>query len=134
MPYAHTVYGDLFYAISHRQEPTTAPPLVLVHGAGGTHLLWPAALRRLAETSVYALDLPGHGRSEGSAQPRIDRYAEAVDDFLQTIGLHQAVIAGHSMGGAVALQLGLDYPGRIAGLVLIATGPRLPVAPSGGGP
>jgi pimeloyl-ACP methyl ester carboxylesterase len=129
MPYAHTVYGDLFYAISPRQAPTTTPPLVLLHGVGGTHLLWPAALRRLPSTSVYALDLPGHGRSGGSAQPLIEHYVEAVDDFLQMAGLQQAVVAGHSMGGAVALKLGLDHAQQVAGLVLIATGARLRVAP-----
>jgi pimeloyl-ACP methyl ester carboxylesterase len=54
---------------------------------------------------------------------------EAVDDFLQTAGLQETVIVGHSMGGAVALKLGLDCAQRVAGLVLIATGARLRVAP-----
>ena len=43
------------------------PPLILIHGAGGTYLHWPSHLRRLPEQLVYALDLPGHGRSGGSA-------------------------------------------------------------------
>jgi pimeloyl-ACP methyl ester carboxylesterase len=40
-------------------------PLVLLHGAGGSYLQWPPDLRRLPTREVYALDLPGHGKSEG---------------------------------------------------------------------
>jgi pimeloyl-ACP methyl ester carboxylesterase len=101
-----------------------------VHGAGGSRLLWPPQLRRLPGATVYTLDLPGHGRSGGAACDTVTGYAEAVAAFLDEADIERAVIAGHSMGGAIALTLALDFPDRVAGLVLIATGARLRVAPA----
>ncbi|MEE8390445.1 MAG: alpha/beta hydrolase [Anaerolineae bacterium] len=127
MPYAEIARGDLFYTLG--RGPVDAPTLVLVHGAGGTHLHWPAELRRLSGATVYTLDLPGHGRSRGEGCDTIEGYAEAVDAFLHAVGIERAVIVGHSMGGAVAMTLALDF-GCVAGLVLVGTGARLRVAPA----
>lgn len=106
------------------------PPFVLVHGAGGTHLDWPLPLRRLPDAHVLALDLPGHGRSPGP--PRADTLAYAVDvcRFLDALALPRAIIIGHSMGGAVAQRIALHTPDRVAGLVLLGTGSKLPVDPT----
>jgi pimeloyl-ACP methyl ester carboxylesterase len=106
-----------------------APPLLLIHGAGGNALHWPGALRRLADRTVYALDLPGHGHSTGQPRRTIGAYAEVVRDFMDALGLTRGVLAGHSMGGAIALEFALRYPGRLAGLILAATGACLPIAP-----
>jgi pimeloyl-ACP methyl ester carboxylesterase len=110
------------------------PPLILVHGAGGTHLHWPPQVRRLSGQQVYALDLPGHGQSqklEPAPEPEalIEAYAGTVLDLLDHLELPQAVIAGHSLGGAVALTLALNAPERVAGLGLVGSGARLRVAP-----
>ena len=91
---------------------------------------WPAELRRLSGAGVCTLDLPGHGRSGGLSCDTIRDYAEAVATFLRAVGIEQAVIVGHSMGGAIALTLGLDYADCVAGLVLVATGARLRVSPA----
>jgi pimeloyl-ACP methyl ester carboxylesterase len=101
------------------------PPLVLVHGAGGTRLHWPPKLRRLQGWSVYTLDLPGHGDSPGPGQSTIDGYRRAVERWIEALGLPPVMAVGHSMGGAVALSLALEAPGRVAGLGLVATGGRL---------
>jgi len=118
----------LFYAL-HRSRKTTAQ-IVYVHGAGGSHLNWPAEMRRLPGASVYALDLPGHGRSTGTGRRTIGEYVAVLVSFLDTLGLADAVIVGHSMGGAVALETALSHPERIRGLVLIGSGARLRVAPA----
>ncbi|MDY6875474.1 MAG: alpha/beta hydrolase [Chloroflexota bacterium] len=128
MAYAETARGTLFCTVSRESADSTA--LVLVHGAGGNHLHWPAELRRLPEATVYALDLPGHGRSGGQGCATIEDYAQAIVEFLNTVGVEQPVIVGHSMGGAIALTLALYFPTRVAGLVLMATGARLRVAPA----
>ncbi len=104
-------------------------PLVLVHGAGGNHMHWPAELRRLPETVVYSLDLPGHGKAEGPGRVDIGAYAESIHAFVDALGLPRFVLAGHSMGGAIALEYALRHAPRLAGLVLVATGGRLRVAP-----
>ncbi len=60
MPKIATASHELFYT---HNGVAAEVHLLLVHGAADTHLGWPAELRRLAGVSVYALDLPGHGRS-----------------------------------------------------------------------
>ncbi len=118
----------MYYVL--KRGPKESPTLVLVHGAGGNHLHWPAELRRLHGATVYALDLPGHGRSGGQGCDTIGDYAQAIIEFLNTTGIEQPIIVGHSMGGAIALTLALYFPTRVAGLVLMATGARLRVAPA----
>jgi pimeloyl-ACP methyl ester carboxylesterase len=76
---------------------------------------------------VYSIDLPGHGRSKGSAADRIEQYADAVTQWMGAVDLPPAVVVGHSMGGAIAQQIAFEDRARLAGLVLIGTGNRLPV-------
>jgi pimeloyl-ACP methyl ester carboxylesterase len=128
MPYAETHREKLFYTLN--RGPKGAPALVLVHGAGGTRLHWPVELRRLPQATVYTLDLPGHGRSGERGTDTIEGYAEAVAAFLRAAEIEEAIVVGHSMGGAIAMTLALDFAGRMAGLVLMATGARLRVAPA----
>lgn len=111
------------------KSPGGDPPAILIHGAGGSRLHWPAQLRRLSSTAVYAIDLPGHGRSEGPARSSIEAYAADVERFLAARGLEQVVLIGHSMGGAIAQVVTLSVPERVAGLVLLGTGAKLGVAP-----
>ena len=141
MPRTETARGTIFYTLSQgaadcpvgaamRATTELCPTLVLIHGAGGSRLHWPGELRRLPGATVYTLDLPGHGRSGGGGCDTIAGYAEAVAAFLHTLEIEQAVVVGHSMGGAVAQMLALDFADRVAGLVLVATGARLRVAPA----
>jgi pimeloyl-ACP methyl ester carboxylesterase len=109
--------------------PLREPPLVLVHGAGGDLMHWPTDLRRLPGRRVYAVDLPGHGKSGGAALPDIASYAEALRAWADAHALPRFLLAGHSMGGAIAIEFALRYPGRLAGLVLLSTGARLRVSP-----
>jgi pimeloyl-ACP methyl ester carboxylesterase len=104
-------------------------PLVLVHGAGGNLMHWPGELRRLPDHEVYALDLPGHGRSGGRGRTDIGAYVEVVREFTDALKLPAFVLGGHSMGGAITLEFALRYGGRLAGLILVGTGARLRVAP-----
>lgn len=119
----------LFYALHH--SPAAGHlNLLLLHGAGGTHLDWPAAIRRLPGVTVYALDLPGHGRSQLPGCHTVAEYAAVVGRFMAQQQLSRVVLVGHSMGGAVALRLALDAAPGIVGLVLAGTGARLRVAPA----
>ena len=119
----------LHYAF-HQDDPHTPPtPLVLIHGAGGNLYHWPPGLRRLPGHDVYALDLPGHGKSEGPGRDSIDGYVQVVHDWAQALDLPPFVIAGHSMGGAIAQTFAWRYPEMLKGMVLVATGARLRVHP-----
>ncbi len=119
----------LHYHIHRSDLQSTRPPLVLVHGAGGNLMHWPAVLRRFPGAAVYALDLPGHGKSGGAGRTEIAAYAEVVRAFAEALELPPFVLAGHSMGGAIAIECALRYPSRLAGLILVGTGARLRVAP-----
>ena len=114
----------------HRPSGATGPPLLLVHGSGGTGLHWPEQVRRLAGRRVLALDLPGHGRSPGPPERTVAAAAARVTALLDALAIPSAVVAGHSMGGAIALTLALETPERVAGLVLVGTGARLRVHPA----
>ncbi|GAB4164220.1 MAG: alpha/beta hydrolase [Candidatus Promineifilaceae bacterium] len=120
---------QLYYAL-HR-SPTPGPlNLLLLHGAAGTHLDWPAAIRRLPGVTVYALDLPGHGRSQPPGCRTVADYAGIVARFIARLQLAHVVLVGHSMGGAIAMTLALNASPGIVGLVLAGTGARLRVAPA----
>ncbi len=121
--------AGLFHADSG-PAPAGGPPLVLVHGAGGTRRHWPEEVRALPGRRVIALDLPGHGGSPGPAPDSVAGFARSVLGLLDALGLETAVVAGHSMGGAVALTLALTAPARVAGLILCGTGARLRVSPA----
>lgn len=127
MPIA-TVEGiSVFYA----GRGDLGSPVVFVHGAGSNHLIWNAQMSALAELArVFALDLPGHGRSVGQGRNTVRAYADVVCSFLDCLSLDRAIIAGHSMGGAVAQTIGLENSDRVLGLVLAGTGARLRVHPS----
>jgi pimeloyl-ACP methyl ester carboxylesterase len=129
MPYATVNERRLFYAQARSQAPN-APTLVLIHGAGGSHLHWPPELRRLPGATVYALDLPGHHRSDGPGCDAITDYVSALLGFLDATHTSSAVLVGHSMGGAISQVTALTHPERVAGLVLVGTGGRLRVAPA----
>jgi pimeloyl-ACP methyl ester carboxylesterase len=124
MPYA----AELHY---RRSAPSSEGriPLVLIHGAGGSYLHWPAEIRHLTGEDILAIDLPGHGASEGEGKESIDAYTDSVHEFLDCLDISQAVIAGHSMGSAIAQRLSLDSPERVRGLIQIGAGAKLSVHP-----
>ncbi len=129
MPTVNLPDRALFYAQS-KPEHTAIPPLILVHGAGGSRLDWPPGLRRLPGMHVIAPDLAGHGRSQGPAHDDTRAHADDIIAFMDLLEIERAIIAGHSMGGAIALQIGIHAPARAAGLILIGTGSKLPVDPT----
>lgn len=129
MPYL-SVNGAQAYYAHRRPVPIAGPPVVFVHGAGGSHQHWLYQVRDLPGAPTYALDLPGHGRSEGPGREEIRAYGDWLVAFLDAAGLDQAVLVGHSMGGAIAQDVALRHPARVAGLGLVATGARLRVAPA----
>ncbi|AFM01557.1 putative hydrolase or acyltransferase of alpha/beta superfamily [Desulfitobacterium dehalogenans ATCC 51507] len=128
MPYIKVQGKDIFYrqndkAISHR------PTILCVHGAGGTGEKWANQLSGIKDYHLIALDLPGHGLSEGEAINSIQSYKEYIWEFAQAIELKSFVITGHSMGGAIAMQFALDYPDWLKGLIIVDSGGRLRVNP-----
>jgi pimeloyl-ACP methyl ester carboxylesterase len=106
---------------------TDSPPLLFIHGAGASSAVWLGTLHRLARSRRgVALDLPGHGRSEGKVST-IAEMRDAVGLAAATLCLGRSVLVGHSMGGLVALAAALEWPEKVAGLVLVGSAARLGV-------
>ena len=121
--------AGLYYFV-HGEELRERPPVVLLHGGGGTHLSWPPQIRRLNGQRMFTLDLPGHGKSEGVGRQDITEYSKAVIEFMKAVRLSAAVLVGFSMGSAIAMSLALQYRKRVLGLGLIGGGAKMRVAQS----
>ncbi len=99
-----------------------ATPVVLIHGFGGDSNGWLFNIDALAkDRAVYALDLPGHGLSSKQVgDGRVETFAEVIEQFLNALDLQRAHLVGHSLGGAIALKIGLTHPKSIASVTTIA--------------
>jgi len=113
----------------HNQELADQIPVVLIHGAGGTHLYWPPEIRRLPGYRILAVDLPGHGKSPGMGQQSIIAYCARVATWLDKVGLEKIILTGHSMGSAIAMMMALENPKSVHSLILLGAGARLRVHP-----
>lgn len=122
---------DNIYYFEHLPRQLENPPaVILIHGAGGNHLSWHPDLRRMTHYRTLALDLPGHGQSAGYGEQTIEGYTRSIERWLDGLNIPRAIIIGHSMGGAIALDYALRFPGRTVALGLFSTGARLPVNPA----
>ncbi|WP_035259274.1 alpha/beta fold hydrolase [Desulfatirhabdium butyrativorans] len=114
----------------HVSESASEKTLLLIHGSGGDHTHWPQNLLSETRIRVAAIDLPGHGKSGGSGRTSVEDYADVSEAVVARCGWTAVTVAGHSLGGAIALTIGLRGPRWLDGLVLVGTGARLRVAPA----
>ena len=105
--------------------------ILFIHGSGGSHKLWKHQVEALSESvNTVAIDLPGHGSSDGSGFNRVGDYAESVLGFMDAVDVPGLVPCGLSLGGAVVQQLLIDHPKRFRAGILVGTGARLKVLPA----
>ncbi|MBP6002463.1 MAG: alpha/beta hydrolase [Pyrinomonadaceae bacterium] len=109
----------------HYQEfgDASKPPIILIHGYTASVYVWKTAAPMLADAGfhVIAVDLIGFGFSEKPSwfEYSIQAQARMVSRFINRLGIGKATIVGSSYGGAVALNLTLDYPEMVEKLVLV---------------
>jgi lipase len=104
----------------HRYGPSGPVRLLALHGLTGHGKRWqPLASQHLAEITVAAPDLIGHGRSSWAAPWTIDANVAALAALLEDQADGPVVVVAHSFGSAVALHLAAAHPGRVAALVLL---------------
>jgi pimeloyl-ACP methyl ester carboxylesterase len=113
----------------HVERYGSGEKCVFLHGAGGSSSSW-YFQRELQKTmEVVLLDLPGHGESPGPALSSVEDQRDAVHETLRDLNMERCFVAGHSMGGAIAMSYALAYPEALKGLILVGTGARLKVMP-----
>ncbi|MET3108435.1 pimeloyl-ACP methyl ester carboxylesterase [Oxalobacteraceae bacterium GrIS 1.18] len=97
------------------------PNLVFIHGAQNDHSVWSLQSRYFAYHgyNVFALDLPGHGRSGGQALTSIEAMSAWLTALLDAAGISQATLIGHSMGSLIALETARSNPQRVGKLALL---------------
>ena len=121
--------GGIGYIVGNWPLDPEKSTIVFIHGAGGSGYFWQAQIDALADrVNTVAIDLPGHGRSDGSGKDNIEDYANVVNGFINDIDVPEPIVCGISLGGAIAQHLLLDYPGRFPAGILIGTGAKLKVA------
>jgi pimeloyl-ACP methyl ester carboxylesterase len=122
---------DIFVANGGREFDGALPAVVLLHGAGSDHTAWALHSRWFAHHgyAVLAPDLPGHGRSSGTALPDIAAMADWTAALLGAAGVARARLIGHSMGSLIALETAARHPAKVSGLGLIGTAATMTVGP-----
>ncbi len=121
----------VFAATGGRTFDADRPAVILVHGAGNDHTVWHGPARYFAYhgRSVLALDLPGHGRSGGAAVASIEGMARWLERAIDALGVERVAIAGHSMGGLIALAAAAALGPRVTALAMLGVAASIPVHP-----
>lgn len=115
MPIARVGDLDINYS-----EAGSGPPLVLLHGLGGSATDWEHQLPHFAQRyRVVVPDQRGFGQTpRGRGLPSVPRFSADLRGLLDHLGIERFHLIGHSMGGAVALQFALEHPQRVQRLVI----------------
>jgi len=121
----------VFAATGGKAFDAALPCIVFIHGAGMDHTVWALQTRYFAwhGYSVLAIDMPGHGKSEGPALTSIGDMADWIWKLADAVKASQATLVGHSMGTLIALEAAARAPDRAAGLGLVAAALKMPVHP-----
>ena len=123
---AHSVYA---YTGTRELNPEL-PTVVFVHGSGLDHSAWILQSRYFAHHghNVLAVDLPGHGRSQGEPLSGIEAMADWIPRLLDAARVKTAAVVGHSMGALVTLEVAARHPERIRSVALLGISVPMPVA------
>jgi pimeloyl-ACP methyl ester carboxylesterase len=118
-----------YAATGGRRFDAKIPVTVFIHGAGQDHTNWQLPARWCAwhGQAVLAVDLPGHGRSEGPPLATVPEAAAWIGRLLAAAGAEEATLVGHSLGGAIALEAAALLADRVRRLVLLGAAAALPV-------
>ena len=103
-----------------------ATTIVWIHGIGGSHHYWDEILPEIPGFRHVSYDVRGMGDSEGSDGPvALEDWAADCASLMDELGIERAVIAGMSMGGAITMRFGIDFPEKVTALLLQSTSSRV---------
>ena len=103
--------------------------ILLMHGSGLSHIVWSLHEQFYASIgfNVLAVDLPGHGNSDGPAIKSIQEISDWIKKLMQEVNIKKITIVGHSQGSLVGIDFSSRYPELIDKLVLVAGSYKMPV-------
>ncbi len=127
------VQGQKIYCYTGGKPFDAAKPtLVFIHGVLNDHSVWILQTRYFAHHgfNVLAVDLPGHGKSEGSCPKSVEAAAEFTMALMDAVGVQKAALIGHSWGSLIALHAASLAPERVSQLALVGTAYPMKVSPA----
>ena len=103
--------------------------IVLLHGSGLSHIVWSLTEQYLSNQNynVLAIDLPGHGNSEGDCLKSIEETSDWLEKVFKELNVSELTIIGHSQGCLEALEYSSRYSDRVKNLIFIGGSYRMPV-------
>lgn len=121
MPYV-TLEGSRIYY----EEQGNGQPLIFTHGASQDTLSWRENIEHFSQHyKVYAIDLPGHGKSDliqNRPTRSTDEHASAIARLMKALDIRRPILVGHSMGAAISITAALNYPDEVRGVVAVDGG------------
>jgi pimeloyl-ACP methyl ester carboxylesterase len=125
---AYGMRGNVVFGKAEREQRRES--LVFIHGAGGNRTSWYHQRNYFSRAfNCFIMELPGHGAAQGQGAQEIKGYALWIKGVLDELKVSSPIVIGHSMGGAITMELALRFPTLFKGLVLVSTGARLRVVP-----
>lgn len=108
--------------LAYADQGKGAETIIFIHGLASYIPAWKKNIEDLkSDYRCIAIDLPGYGKSsKGNYKVSMDFFADKIHEFCQKLGLKQVILAGHSMGGQIAISTALKYPEFVSKLILIA--------------
>lgn len=121
----------VFAATGGKPFDPSLPAVIFIHGAGMDHTIWALQTRWFAwhGYGVLAIDLLGHGKSDGPALETIDDMAAWTVRLIDACGAENVSLVGHSMGSLIALAAAAEAGDRISSLALLGAAAAMPVHP-----
>lgn len=116
---------DPFFRVKlHHETQGSGPPLLILHGFLGSSANWRSVARALSDLrTVILADLRSHGRSRHHRELSLPALASDIAELLRDEGHSGADVAGHSLGGKVAMQTALDHPKLLTSLIVLDIAP-----------
>ncbi len=124
--------GHIYAYTGGKDFDPAKPTMVFIHGVLNDHSVWILQSRYLAHHgwNVLAIDLPGQSKSEGEPPATVEDASAAILAMLDTAGVQQAALVGHSFGSLIALETAARAPERVSHLVLVGTAYPMRVSPA----
>ena len=122
---------EVFASTGGRPFDKNKPAIIFVHGSGLSHITWVLQTRYFAfhGYSVLAIDLPGHGYSEGPSLRSIEEQGKWISDIIDSLGLKEASLVGHSQGCLITMECASQFPEKVKSLSLMGGAGAIPMNP-----